>query len=296
MKITALENIRKTNNPYTADYNFTDLARFITYRRRKAEKKNLPCWSPAEFDGEGVKSQHVKHVTCAVYDIDEGTKFDDHILFKEYQYIAHTSYSHTVKNNKWRLIIPLAQPVEKKLWPYAWKQLNALFKKITSAAADAACKDARRFYYLPCENQVWDCYINNEGKTINIDIKKCNEQYKKDLEKQKRHIEKQKKRAQNIANLPHYMIDVKEEISLKLAYDTQYRLEFANKIGGINTYTNPQRIEKWICPECGRNDATYYYVNPLGNSTWARCGHLDTHKDGTGRWTLYQLGKLKGVI
>jgi len=297
-KITALQKIYKPNEPVFLDYSFEMLCEFIGKPRTEKEKKEIPAWSPATFKDGKLTNDNVESVSCAVFDIDEGLDYEAHYNFRNYQYIAHFSFSHTLEKHKWRLVIPFTQPVPSHLWEGAWLQCKRFFFEHTGQVMDEKCKDARRFYFLnnTCGGGDGNRYIasfNPEGNTLSIDFQQC-EEYKSKMELvQKEKIERMKRRYNAIQSLPPYMQNPKESLALKLATDTHYREQLGYKIGGKNSGGANPRMIGWTCPSCGRSDATYFYISPLGNRTTAQCGHMNS----CGEWfSLFQLGRDKGVL
>ena len=292
MKITALKKIYKPNNPVFLDYHFETLASFLITPRHETKKEEIPCWSPATFSNIPLKNDNVVGVSCAVFDIDDGAKWDTHHLFDRFQYIAHTSFSHTEKEHKWRLVIPFDVPVPSHLWEGAWMQCKRLFFETTGKTIDEKCKDARRFYFLGAKKNGYNVHVNPIGQTFSIDFEKCI-QYKDEIKRQeKEKLERMKKRYNAIQNLPQYAQDPKESLWLKLSTDSSYRDELGRKIGGKNSGGANPRMIGWNCPSCGRDDATYYYIEPLGNKTTAQCGHLSSCGQW---WTLFTLGRTFGA-
>ena len=297
-KITALRKIYKPDNPISLDYSFENLCRFIGKPRTFEEKIEIPAWSPATFSSGKLTNDNVESVSCAVFDIDEGLDYESHYNFKQYKYIAHFSFSHTLQKHKWRLVIPFTKPVPSHLWEGAWLQCKRFFFEHTGQVMDEKCKDARRFYFLnnKCGGGDKNVYIasqNPDGDTLSIDFDKC-QKYKEQLEyEQRKKIERMKRRYNAIQSLPPYMQNPKESLSLKLATDTHYREQLGIKIGAKNSGGANPRMIGWTCPSCGRSDATYFYINPLGNRSTAQCGHLNS----CGEWfTLFRLGREKGVV
>jgi len=296
MYITALEQVTKTKKPYFLDYNFKTLAEFLTIERTVPSKKKIPVWSPASFRSKtSLTNDNVDYVSCAVFDVDDGTPFDSHLAFDRFQYIAHTTFSHTKKKNKWRLIIPFENPVPARLWEPAWLQCKEIFEEITTQKIDEACKDARRFYYVSAKTKegLFEYHINNSGQSLIVDFEKCNQFLKKRKQEQQKRIEIMKRRASEIRNLPHYAQDPREELVLQLSIDYNARYELGSRIGGRPSTGSNKRMVGWSCPNCGKSDATYFYIDPLNNPPMAFCGHLNNCKFG--RWTLFQLGRLKGI-
>jgi hypothetical protein len=293
MKITALRKIYKPNEPTFLDYSWEELSIFIAYPRNHTDKKEIPCWSPASFVGTQLTNENVTDVSCAVFDVDDGLVFGSHYNFRNYQYVAHLTFSHTQEKPKWRLVIPFTKPVPSHLWEGAWLQCKRFFFEHTGMAMDEKCKDARRFYFL--NNRTGEAHshhFNLSGNTLSIDFKRCQE-YKEEQQKEEaRKLQKMRQRYEALQRLPEYLRNPKESLSLKLSTDSQYREELGNKIGGKSSGGANPRMIGWNCPCCGRNDATYYYINPLGNKTTAQCGHLNSCGQW---WTLFQLGRTFGV-
>ena len=298
--ITALRKIYNTKNPIPLEYSFKQLATFLTIPRKEDKKEELPAFSPAMFD-QGLKNSHVQKVSLAVFDIDEGLDFGYHRAFQDFKYIAYTSFSHTEKKHKWRLIIPFAEPVgcfyrekhQSDIWEGAWMQCKKMFFEHTGRTMDEQCKDARRFYFLPNTGSKSHVNIPSTGDglfSIDFDIAA---KYVEDKEKESlARIQRMRNRAKSIENMPYYLQDPKEHLSIKLATEESYRVELGKKIQGRNTGGMNPRIVGWKCPNCGKSDATYFYVSPLGNRTSAQCGHLNSCGHW---WTLFGLGRLFGV-
>lgn len=313
MKITALKKIYKPKEATFLDYGFEKLAQFIITPRSNNKKEELPAWSPATFDGDKLTNDNVVEISCAVFDVDGGVFWEYHKLFRDYQYIAHTSFSHSNKLHKWRLVIPFEKPVPSHLWNGAWEQSKRFFYDITTSFPDEKCKDPRRFYFVGGGGQIF-FYTNpqnrntsstkvvlqsgalyevhvNYGKLFSIDFQRCEKYNERERQEQEERLKKLEQRYEAIQRLPQYLQNPKESLALKLATDSQYREELGRKIGGKSSGGANPRIIGWKCPCCGRNDATYYYINPLGNKTTAQCGHLNSCGQW---WNLFQLGRTFG--
>lgn len=63
----------------------------------------------------------------------------------EYAYLLHSTHSHTPEVGKYRLILPLSEPLLPASYVDAWLALNLT----TGGYADQQTKNANRFYYLP---------------------------------------------------------------------------------------------------------------------------------------------------
>lgn len=296
--ITALRKIYNTEKPIQMEYSFSQLAKFLTMPRKEKKKKELPVFSPAVFHKRGLKNNDVISVQLAVFDIDEGLDFGYHRAFQEYKYVAYTSFSHSPTKHKWRLIIPFAVPVDTfenhKYWNGAWMQCKKMFFEHTGRTIDEQCKDPRRFYYLPNTGSKSHINIPSSGNGLfSIDFQKAYEYLENQKKEQLQKLERLRNRAKAIENMPYYLQDPKEHLSIKLNTEEIYREELGKKIGGRNSGGSNPRIIGWKCPNCTRSDATYFYVSPLGNNIGAKCGHLNSCGMS---WSLFQLGRLFGVL
>ena len=300
-KITGLRRIINTTNPYFLEYSFEKLAQFLTLPREgiKTPKKcTIPAWSPANFNGMGLKSEHVTEISCMVYDIDDGLQFEAHKNFHPFQYIAYTSPSHTIGHHKWRLVIPFDEPVNVIYWPYVWESMVRWFSVQTDSVlggenVDKACKDPRRFYFLGKENMYFDSYVNNQGYNFWVNMEVIKKEKEEFEEAERQAIAKQKRRLRESLKKPARNRDIYNELRMNLNLKKEYRQIFAQKIGArITTGTNA-RVVGWDCPQCHKNDCTFFYLNPVGNKTSAFCNHQNTCGMVMG---LFELGRIKGVF
>jgi hypothetical protein len=110
-----------------------------------ADKHRGRCWSPTQYaDGYAARGNAgVESVSCLVFDCDrvppEWTRLDS------VYWIAHTTWSHRPDVPRWRLVLPLAQPVRSANWRDIWQRARAAL----CPEADSVCKDPSRAYWLP---------------------------------------------------------------------------------------------------------------------------------------------------
>src|SRR5215207_6174540 len=70
-------------------------------------------------------------------------------LLEEYEYVAHTSFSHADDDPRWRVIMPFVAPVPVDQWAEAWGRIHFWL----GPTADASCRIASRAYFNPsCPN------------------------------------------------------------------------------------------------------------------------------------------------
>lgn len=112
-----------------------------------ADKSAGIPWSPTIYaEGASRGNAGVAAVTAFVIDVDDGTPVSDlEARLESFLYIVHSSHSHTPEFPKYRVVLPLAEPVVSSDWPAAWRRMN----HFVNGHADSATKDAARVYFLP---------------------------------------------------------------------------------------------------------------------------------------------------
>jgi hypothetical protein len=129
--------------PVAAGLEWEDLAARLTQFSER-EQKDGPGWSPVIYeDGTTRGNDNVLELTAAVIDIDHDEP--EWGLLSAFEYVAHTTFSHTDKDRHWRVIIPFEYPVPRAEWKETWRRIQFWL----APAADEACKDESRFYWWP---------------------------------------------------------------------------------------------------------------------------------------------------
>jgi hypothetical protein len=121
------------------------LVKMLTTFRELTEKRRARCWSPTLYvDGMTSRSNAgVAEVSALVFDLDRVPP--DPKRLEGVCWIGHTTWSHTTLAPRWRVTVPLAQPVPATSWGDVWRRARAAL----CPEADPSCKDASRQYYLP---------------------------------------------------------------------------------------------------------------------------------------------------
>lgn len=298
--ITALERINHTNNPYFLDLSFDKLAEILTRPRDgiKTDKTcTIPAWSPASFRG-GLCSENVTHISCMVYDIDDGLRFEEHSSFHHWQYIAYTSPSNTWAHHKWRLVIPFEEPIPAQYWPWVWKHMIREFQKYTNSLlnggnVDMVCSDPRRFYFFGKKGDFFDSYVNDTGYNYWVNMEQIIKTKEQEEADRRRYLKEQAEKLKQLTNRPIRNRDAYEELRMQLNLNPQYRETLANRIGATVTGGANPRAIRWECPLCKRKDATFFYIFPGANKLSAFCNH---QKSCGAVLSLFDLGRAKGVF
>ena len=96
---------------------------------RSDPKRDLRLWSPAHYPPNSRRgSENVLHLSCVVLDYDSGLDIGEAAAaWQDYFHIVHTTWSHTPETPKYRLILPLAEPVRPADWRtvYEWAEERA---------------------------------------------------------------------------------------------------------------------------------------------------------------------------
>lgn len=134
-----------------------------------ADKSAGRLWSPTIYAaGASRGNAGVTAVTALVIDVDDGTPLSEiEGGLQPFRYVVHTSHSHSPEHSKYRVVLPLAEPIAPSNWPAAWRRMD-LF---VNGHADSATKDPARLYFLPsmppdAEGHFVD---QHEGRLISID-------------------------------------------------------------------------------------------------------------------------------
>jgi hypothetical protein len=125
-----------------------ELVTLLTSFETLRDKRFGHCWSPTKYT-DGSKSRGnagVEAVSALVFDCDRIPP--DEKRLESLYWIGHTTWSHTPKAPRWRVVIPLTKPVGAAEWPDVWRRARAAL----CPEADPACKDASRAYWLPSHN------------------------------------------------------------------------------------------------------------------------------------------------
>ena len=133
------------------------------------DKNRLPGWSPATFRGNHRALPDVEHVGSLVLDYDDGaTTLPDAIAAWDTTAYAVTSWRHTPKHPKFRVIVPytrsVSRPEHDLIWAWAKAKLSALGQTI-----DDKCGDASRFWYWPSKrNDDFTCVQNTARNYLDV--------------------------------------------------------------------------------------------------------------------------------
>lgn len=142
------------NRPRAQVLDFGGLRALLTeWLPPQADKTRTPCWSPVRYQPRARRGKKgVIHVSALVFDCDDGTPVEAARQgFSGWCQLGHTSWSHSTAKPKWRLVLPLAEPIPGEHWPAAFAaalKMWALFMP-PGSQPDRRCRDASRMFFLP---------------------------------------------------------------------------------------------------------------------------------------------------
>ena len=128
----------------------------VMFHEFRAKKDGL-LFAPVEFDFDPKtrrrrrKKSLAGPVALAVLDYDDGLdirRAHRHWANLGCEHLIYSSFSHKKEHHKFRVILPLDQPIAPDAWGNAWLHLRDL-AAIDGHSIDRSCKDASRMYYTP---------------------------------------------------------------------------------------------------------------------------------------------------
>lgn len=312
MKISVYPNVLKPKEIHEYNVSFSQLYSFLSKNRPKVKKKQSVAWSPTTFAPRHRKAEYAVEMTCLVLDVDQkdcslyhavrkdpnsveyktGLYVDgtyDMILAElnrlQIRAIMHTSHSHTNDLNKFRIIFPLENEIiaQEEIWKPIYRAgCEWLHKLIRSGLTDSSTCDVSRAYYTSYSSDVFRADFI-EGNYVDWISKGDRLREEERIAQEKRRAELENRNKLRLSHNQH--IDRKKHVSFSdhrrymydlLKYDVGARQTLAER---LHAHIVGNRAERWTCPSCLRNDATYFYIQPTTAHSLF-CGHVKTCGDG----------------
>ena len=194
----------------------------------------------------------------------------------------HTSVSHTHDNHRFRIVLPLGNDIHVDQYTYYYRALRTWFAEVfgDEAVFDESAKDAARAYYVGYHTRDW-WEVSNKGKILDWEGRAQDEEvkYKIELERRRKEQEERLRRAEENRkklgkNVSHS--DKRRYMYEMLRNDSTARRTFALWLGAtIKGGKSGERAVLWSCPRCGKNDCTYFYIDPTRYPS-AYCNHRES--------------------
>lgn len=134
----------KDNQPRNFAISWDGLSSLLQISVANEDKTRRELWSPVTYFPDTTRgNRNVDQVTCLVVDMD-GEAFD-HARLDGLEYLAYTTWSHTLDNQHWHLVLPLKYPVPGERWHEVWTRLHERINVV----GDPQTKDPARIFYRP---------------------------------------------------------------------------------------------------------------------------------------------------
>ena len=246
------------------------------------EKKQLPLWSPTVFRNDRRSGANAHALYFLVYDLDDGlTSFDTWRLFHKYLVMAHTSFSHRPQHHKYRIILPLANPIPATEWERASQAALDMWKSMVGRGEPdlGALHDKARAYFRygiphPESNIMADhpMFPNNYHQTAwsigdPLDLKYDHIKIKR-MDLLLSGI-----RPKSVKyNKPRVYSNGKTALS-EVMMSSAFRSSMAVQCGGT---VQGNQVRYVTCPGCGRKSVYFSIDLTLPSATkWPTCNHLN---------------------
>jgi hypothetical protein len=261
----------KDNQPIERpDLPIDNLTRGLQVFRKRLRKSDVPCWSPTIYKpGTTRGKQNVEWLTALVLDYDDGTTMEAATeAWSMWHHIGHTSWSHTPEHHRFRIILPLREPVPADLWDLAWEGGIEVWRESTpgtEGGPDTKCKDASRIYYLPAQqgDREMAAWVTETRNPLNITPRPVGHPWWDRLRARLNPPIPERPKPVLICHT-----DIQREIRDQLAQCPGMRERWADQIGG----TISAGTVKWIaCPKCARR-SVWYVIAPATKRS-ASCNH-----------------------
>jgi hypothetical protein len=172
------------NRPVIYDLKWNGMVNLLSRSDERMEKDGR-AFVPVMFGdreyvnsktGEGYSGIYrrgvaVEYVSMAVADYDDGFTIEDASeLWKDHEFVIYSSHSNSPSHHKFRVVLPLAEPVKAEEWPSAWLHFFDM-ASVDGHRIDRKCKDLPHFYYLPSHRPgTAPVYIHNRGSLLSLPI------------------------------------------------------------------------------------------------------------------------------
>ena len=224
------------------------------------DKRRLPAWSPATWESGVRRSKAgVVALSALVLDVDSGaTPEEVSAEWSVWRHLVHTSWSHSASSPKFRVVVPFARPVQASRWPGVWRWAAS-----RCLAADRACSDASRMYFLPARRNVaaeFRAWSVRGDRVLGPDEIVAPPPTRPPAPTW---------RSRRTRARPHRLRELARE---RLRTDPAVRIGAGERLGGrVLGEGSSRRVKGVMCPACGRA-SVWWPVHPYRMFGWA-CDH-----------------------
>lgn len=231
-------------------------------------KLETPMWAPHTLEPVHRKRSNVVSVSCLVFDYDNGTSIEGaHEAWKTFHHIIHTTWSHTVDHPKFRLVLPLAEPLPRAWFERAWHW------GARRGDVDGQAKDPSRVYGLPAvRSETWPTYARVHAGQRQLDLRPFDELPLTPAERRRKEIAERPSKERTAP-----VRSVQREARHRLKRDPELRMVAAERLG---MKVSGNYAQGGTCPEHGEGNV-WFYIDPTGHTAKAWCNHRNSCAYGT---------------
>jgi hypothetical protein len=232
-------------------------------------KGQLPAWLPVALTRPERVAAAVGSVHLLVLDYDEGDLDASWAYWSQYAAQLHTTWSHLDEAPRWRVVLPLAEPVPAADWRRAHRWACG-----QHGTPDLVACNPDRLYYLPAIRSPihpWRAEVS-DGPWLQIPVAELRDEQSR-LEDRRRRIAE--RRAEAVRMRVGEGDRTPSDERRLLMRCGQTRLAYGLARGGREHATISGEVVRGVpCPACGRPDAWWYVLPTAGH--WARCNHAQS--------------------
>lgn len=269
-KLTTFNHV-KSNRGRTITVDIDGLRRGLLGSMGTLDDKNqLPLWSPSTFTHGHRNKANTIAIHHLVFDMDDGiAPLDSWRLFTDWTVLVHTSFSHKPHHHKYRIILPLAEPIPGADWDRAAVAASNLWTDVIGRGEPdpKALKDRARVYFrygIPSSEQSED--HPQHPKHIHQTHIHIGDLLKLDYEDIIIEPPRPKTTTKVYMNGKASMDDV--------FMDSRFRQRVANELGATIQGNEARYI---TCPGCSRQSVHFSLEPSIPNSyKWPTCNHQNS--------------------
>lgn len=199
-----------------------DLVRLLQNGSKSTVKDDLGGWCPAAFVGNHRRLENTQLVYCLAVDIDnkqlkkkgepdrmvEAPASLEHTVatLEGYEFVVYSSFSHSEEWPRFRVVIPLDRPVNRKEYAYLWSAA-ATWLAGHGVIVDEQAKDPSRLWYLGSRTKEGFRAITGQGAWLPVDqflaVMRAEDQAEKRIRELRPSVVKQD--ADVVARAQHYL-------------------------------------------------------------------------------------------
>lgn len=235
-------------------------------------KGQLPAWIPVRLSAPERVARAVVDLHLLVLDFDEGDIDASWAHWRRYAAQLHTTWSHADDAPRWRIVLPLAQPVPRD----DWRRVHAWACAQPGGRPDGQACDPIRLYYLPAlrsEASPWRSEIS-EGPWVAPPLAELRSRERQRQEAARRRAHLRAEAARYATRQRSSGPSERDERRLLATCPDARRAHGVARGGRIHTTTAGELIRGVPCPGCSRPDV-WWAIEP-GRGHYARCNHRRT--------------------